>query len=101
MPGVPLELDEVFNRMQEMQDEWSRQYSSVLKDFVKTPAFASWAGNMVNLTMDRKEQLNTMTTEYLRFLGFPTQSDLDGIRLKLHEMDKKLTELGDASGAES
>ncbi len=94
MPGVPnMGPDELFTKMQEMQDEWSKQYSSAVKDFMRTPAFASWAGNMVNQTMDSKEQLNSMTTEYLQFLGLPTQSDLDSIRLRFHEMDKKLTEL--------
>ena len=89
--GFP-DPDELFNNFQRMQDEWSKNYSSAVKEFMRTPTFATWSGDMVNRLVEGKEQMNDFTSKYLRFVGLPTQSDLESIRLRLSEMDKKLDE---------
>ncbi len=67
----------------------------MMRDLMMTPAFARWSGDTVSRAMDAKMQMDKLTTTYLRSMGLPTQSDIDGLRERLMGIERQLREMSE------
>ena len=77
----------------EFFDLWSNAYSKTMMDTIRSPEFAETNGNILNSNLDMIHARDQLSKQYLSAMGLPTKENLDDIYNKLHELDKKISDI--------
>jgi hypothetical protein len=65
----------------------------MVKNMINSPEFAKMDGNIINVNLDAIITNNKIMNQYLDALGLPTRNNLEDIYKKLHDMDRKISEM--------
>lgn len=77
----------------EWQDLWMKAYSKSAMDVVRSPAFADFDGHTLDTNLEMKQASDKFMNWYLSSMGAPNKENLDEIYQKLHDLDKKVSEI--------
>ena len=77
----------------EWHDIWMKAYSKSVMDVVRSPTFADLDGQTLDTNLDMKQASDRFMNWYLTSLGVPNKENMDEIYLKLHDLDKKISEI--------
>jgi hypothetical protein len=77
----------------ELFDIWSNAYSKTMRDTLRSSEFAETNGNILNSNLDMIRARDQLSKQYLSAMGLPTKENLDDIYKKLHELDKKVSDI--------
>ncbi len=80
-------------RVKELNDLWTKNYSRMIIDIMRSPAFAKMNGNILDSNLEIKRLNDQFKNQYLSSLGLPTKENLDDIYRKLHDIDRKISEI--------
>ena len=95
-PTTP-ESDIDFNaRCKELNELWTKNYSKIVMDIIKSPAFADMNGRILDSNLEIRRLNDQFMSQYLGAMGLPTKESMNDIYLKLHDMDRKLSEISRA-----
>lgn len=78
---------------EELQDVWMKAYSKSVMDVVRSPAFADFNGKTLDTNLEMKQSSDRFMNWYLTSMGVPTKENIDEIYQKLHDLDKKISEI--------
>jgi hypothetical protein len=79
--------------LQEMSDQWTNAYSKALQDIMNSDAFANLNGSLLERNLEFKRLNHAFTNQYMASVGLPTREGMDEIYKKLHELDRKISEI--------
>jgi hypothetical protein len=86
--------DENFRKLsEEWQDLWMKAYSKSVMDIVRSPAFADFNGHTLDTNLEMKQTSDRFANWYLSTMGVPTQQNVDEIHQKLHDLDRKMSDI--------
>lgn len=77
----------------EWQDIWVKAYSKSVMDVVRSPAFADFDRQTLDTNLEMKQSSDRFMNWYLTSMGVPNKENLDEIYQKLHDLDKKISEI--------
>jgi len=77
----------------EWHEQWMRSYSKSVMELVRSPAFADFNGHTLDTNLELKKAAEGYMNFYLSSIGAPTQQDMDEIHKKLHELDRKMSDM--------
>ncbi len=80
----------------ELTEFWTNAYSKMVKNIINSPDFAKMDGNILNANLEAIKINNELTNNYLSAMGLPTKNNLDDIYQKLHDLDRKISEISKA-----
>lgn len=80
----------------ELTEFWTNAYSKMAKNMVNSPDFAKMDGSILEANLEAIKINDQLTNQYLSAMGLPTKSNLDDIYQKLHDMDRKISEISRA-----
>jgi hypothetical protein len=80
----------------EFNELWTEAYSKMMKNVLRSSEFAQMNGNILDANLNLKQQNDEMVNSYLDAVGIPTKENLDDIHYKLHELDRKISEISRA-----
>ncbi len=84
------------SKYRELNDLWTKNYSKMVMNFIRSPAFAEMNGNILNGNLEAIRANQEFTNQYLSTIGLPTKENIDGVYLKLHDLDRKISEISRA-----
>jgi hypothetical protein len=79
--------------LQEMSDQWTNAYSKALQDIMNSDAFANFNGSLLDRNLEFRRLSQAYTSQYMGIMGLPTRENMDEIYKKLHELDRKISEI--------
>ena len=85
---------DLMSRYKELNDLWTKTYSKALSDLMKGHPYAEFTGSLVERNSEWRTAFEKALNQYLGSMGMPTKESVDDIYQKLHEIDRKLSELG-------
>ncbi|UCE73921.1 MAG: hypothetical protein JSV56_13015 [Methanomassiliicoccales archaeon] len=85
-----------YQKYREMNEFWTKAYSKMVMNLLKSPDFAEMDGNILNSNLEMIQANNRFMSQYLAAMGLPTKENLNDIYLKLHDMDRKISEISRA-----
>ena len=68
----------------------------MVTNFIKSPEFAKMDGNILSSNLDMIKANDKLMNQSLNAMGLPTKENLNDIYLKLHDMDRKISEIAKA-----
>jgi hypothetical protein len=80
----------------ELFELWTNAYSKMVKNVINSPDFAKMDGNILEANLEAIKINNEHANKYLSAVGLPTKDNLDDIYQKLHDMDRKISEISRA-----
>jgi hypothetical protein len=80
-------------QFKDFNELWTDAYSKMMKNVLRSSEFAQMNGNILDANLELKRQNNEMVNRYLEAMGMPTKENLDDIHYKLHELDRKISEI--------
>jgi hypothetical protein len=80
----------------EFSELWTNAYSKMVKNMINSPDFAKMDGNILDANLEAIRINDQLTKQYLSAMGLPTKDNLDDIYQKLHDMDRKISEISRA-----
>jgi hypothetical protein len=83
-------------RYKELNDLWTKAYSKMVMNIIKSPEFAEMDGNILNTNLDMIKANDQLMNQYLNAMGLPTKESISDIYLKLHDLDRKISEIARA-----
>jgi hypothetical protein len=79
--------------LKELSELWTEAYSKMAKNMINSPDFAKMDGNILNANLEAIKANNHMMNQTLGAMGLPTKNNLEDIYKKLHDMDRKISEI--------
>jgi hypothetical protein len=79
--------------LKEISELWTEAYSKMAKNTINSPDFAKMDGKILNSNLEAIKANNLMMNQYLCAMGLPTKDNLRDIYKKLHDMDRKISEM--------
>jgi len=92
-PPIPDDKMDFGKQYRELFDLWSSAYSKTMMDTLRSSQFAETNGNILNSNLDMIRARDQLSKQYLSAMGLPTKENLDDIYKKLHELDRKISEI--------
>lgn len=80
-------------KINELNEFWTKNYSNFIMNVMRSPAFAKMDGNILDSNLEIKRLNDQFMNQYLSGLGLPTKENVDDIYQKLHEIDRKISEI--------
>ncbi|UCE37932.1 MAG: hypothetical protein JSW00_01430 [Thermoplasmata archaeon] len=80
----------------ELSEFWTNTYSKMVKNVINSPDFAKMDGNILKANLEALKITDELINQYLSAMGLPTKNNLDDIYQKLHDMDRKISEISRA-----
>jgi hypothetical protein len=80
----------------ELSEFWTNAYSKMVKNMINSPDFAKMDGNILEANLEAIKIKDELANKYLSAMGLPTKDNLDDIYQKLHDMDRKISEISRA-----
>jgi hypothetical protein len=80
-------------KVKELNEFWTKNYSKMVMDIMRSPAFAKMDGNILDSNLDLKRLNDQFMNQYLSGIGLPTKENIDDIYQKLHEIDRKISDI--------
>ncbi len=77
----------------ELSELWTNAYSKMAKNIINGPDFAKMDSNILEANLEAIKINNELTNQCLSAMGLPTKNNLDDIYKKLHDMDRKISEI--------
>jgi len=77
----------------ELNELWADAYSKMVKNMINSPEFAKMDGNILNANLEVIKVNNQMMNQVLSAMGLPTKNNLEDIYKKLHDLDRKISEM--------
>ena len=93
VPSRPTGDMDLNANFKELNDVFTKNYSKMIMNLVRSPDFAKMDGNILNGNLDIKRINDQFMGQYLSAMGMPTKENLNDIYLKLHDIDKKISEI--------
>ena len=81
------------SRYRELNELWTKNYSKMVMNILRSPAFSKMDGNILDSNLEMTRMNNQFMNQYLSAIGLPTKENLNDIYQKLHDMDRKLSEI--------
>lgn len=80
-------------RYSELNEFWTKNYSKMIMNILRSPAFSKMDGNILDSNLEMTRINNELINQYLSAMGVPTRENLNDIYKKLHDMDRKISEI--------
>ncbi|UCF08741.1 MAG: hypothetical protein JSW28_03350 [Thermoplasmata archaeon] len=77
----------------EWNDLWVNAYSKMVANVMKSPAFAAMDGQTLDANLDAISASDKLVGNYLSSMGMPTKENINEIYSKLHDLDKKISQI--------
>jgi len=88
----------VNEKLTELNELWTRNFSKMAHNILKSDTFAQMNGTILDRNMEIRRLNEQSMSQYLSFLGMPTKDSINEIYKKLHEMDRKLSQISRSIG---
>jgi hypothetical protein len=83
----------VNEKLRELNELWTQNYSKMVYKILKSDAFTRMNGTILDRNMEIRRWNEQFMNQYLNYLGMPTKDNINEIYKKLHEMDRKLSQI--------
>ena len=80
-------------RLKELNEFWTKHYSKMANDMIRSSAFAEMNGKILDGNLEFKQLNDSLANRYLKAMGWHTKETIDDIYFKLHDMDRKLSDI--------
>jgi hypothetical protein len=93
LPQAAPQDGDLVNWGKEWHEQWMKAYSKSVMELVRSPTFADLNGHTLDANLELKKATESYSNLYLSSMGAPTQQDMDEIHKKLHELDRKMSDI--------
>jgi hypothetical protein len=80
-------------KYKELNELWTKSYSKMMTDILRSQAFAELNSMMMDRNLEFRQLNEKAMNQYLSSMGLPTREGLDDIYKKLHELDRKISDI--------
>ncbi len=80
-------------KWKELNDLWTEECSKMIMDAIGRPGFAEMNGDVLTRNLEMLQESQQSMKQYLSAVGLPTKDHIDEIYRKLHELDRKISEV--------
>lgn len=80
-------------KCRELYDLWTKEYSKIIMNIMRSPAFAEMNGTILDKSLEMRRLNEQFMNQYLSAMGLPTKEGMNDIFRKLHELDRKVSEI--------
>ncbi|MCK5547387.1 MAG: hypothetical protein KAI64_00120 [Thermoplasmata archaeon] len=80
-------------KYRELNDLWTKTYSKMIMNVMKSGSFAEMNGTILNRNLETMQLNEGVMNQYLNLTGLPTKEGMNDIFRKLHELDRKVSKL--------
>jgi gas vesicle protein len=95
-PAIPDTNYGFDTKYKELNDLWTKNYSKMVMNFIRSQTFAEMNGNILDSNLEAIRANQEFINQYLSTIGMPTKENIDEIYSKLHDLDKKVSEISRA-----